>query len=185
ITPDGNIVKLKKSDPRSKDMGSFLKMVQENTTDPGERYDVEKRYDKEEYIAEKLKKGPIVSSGVSSDSPPIRSSRSNARSGAGAGAGMSEDGQSSDAEQNAAGTEKAAKVLGPIVKDWLNNHISNIISDTFKESDIEPIVRRWLDDHIPDVIRPLVEKWIDEHLLKIASDIIEEHIQKMLKKLSS
>jgi hypothetical protein len=106
VKPDGSIVKVRS--PENADMSAFLKLVQENAASASNNERL-----KDEFVAQRLKKGPIVSADVSScpiDSRPEKKT-----------------------DKNEAILELLKEIAAPSVNKWVENHIQDIVRQIVEE----------------------------------------------------
>jgi cell pole-organizing protein PopZ len=116
VKPDGSVVKIKQNDPEGADIGSFLKLAQENAD-----LVLENKYKKEEFIAQQLKEAPIVSVGVSSC--PITSNTKQK---------SSDFAESSDKKSEAI-MELIKEIMIPLINKWMDDNLPNIAKKVVEE----------------------------------------------------
>jgi cell pole-organizing protein PopZ len=110
VKPDGSIVKVKKTDSENSDMGSFLKLVQENAS-----LDYENKFHKEEYIAQQLQKAPIISADVSSS--PVTSSSE----------------KQPDKNETIPNPKSMEEISASLINKWINNNLPDIAKKVVEE----------------------------------------------------
>ncbi|MDR1982481.1 MAG: DUF2497 domain-containing protein [Holosporaceae bacterium] len=141
VKPDGSVVKIKGLDSESSDIGSFLKLVQENTNS-----DLKNKHLKEEYVSQQLQKAPLVTTDVSSC--PI----------------SSQSEKKTDESKNSAVSDVLKEIAVPLINQWLNENLSSIINKKIEE---DPMVKKWMSDNLPEITKNIVEKTIRELVKKI------------------
>ncbi|MDR1235710.1 MAG: hypothetical protein LBJ96_01755 [Holosporaceae bacterium] len=106
VKPDGSIVKVKS--PENADMSAFLKLVQENAASASHNERL-----KDEFVAQRLKRGPIVSADVLSCPIDSRSERKT--------------------DKNEAILELLKEIAAPSVNKWVENHLQDVVRQMIEE----------------------------------------------------
>ncbi|MDR0677465.1 MAG: DUF2497 domain-containing protein [Holosporaceae bacterium] len=164
VTRDGSIVKIKKPGSEESDMSSFLKLAQESAEIDPERK-------KNEYIARGLKKGPIVSTDVSSS--PFISAKT----------AEYENLKKPDHLE-----ESIKKMAATMIKDWLDGHLPPLVEKKLKEALssndwIEEYLATLVEKKLKETLPPLCQKWEKETLPQMANQMAEKKTQDLVKKV--